>query len=301
MKNLGSRKVQNSAVRSILVTAGCIALIVLLLLILIILNNKKVATVGIVQAKEAIYVNNVITEDSIQEYQMSQIEYDSSDNKYLLWEDRNNCIQKYAAVATKANGYIYVGDYNATKPTKNAYFQNLPENDLIVTLPYDYSIFGNLLTPGDKVKVNACFVPEVEEGQVQPVYDLNGISSTTNTVTVFEELEIIDMLNSSGNSVYDYYIDLLNMSLEERETMLRDDDFVANVSPKSLVLSVDKADEFNKYCQIRNTPGLTYVFGLYPRKDIEDSDIIGQFENLTREISAAKTASDSEKAAERAG
>ena len=291
---LGTQKVRNSNASNILVNVVAVLLFILLIFILFVLNNRKVKTVGIVQVKEDVYVNTLITEDRIQEYKMSQIEYDNSANKYLLWENKDDCIEKYASVATKANGYIYEGDYTKDKPAKNAYFINLQPDDLIVTLPYDYSVFGNLITPGDELKVNGVYVKDgVGASDFKNIDDLNNV---VESITLFEKLTIIDMLNASGNSVYDYYTDLLNMSLEERETTLRSDEFIQNVSPQSLVLSVKNTEEFNAYTRLKNIPGLTIEYGLYPRKDAEGGDIIGQFEDLTRQISAARTQADAEKA-----
>lgn len=297
---LGANKVRNSTASSALINIVAVIMFILLIVILVILNNRKVKTISVVQAKADIYVNTLILEENIQEYEMSQLEYDNSVNKYLLWENRDECINKYAAVATKANGYIYQGDYKDNKPIKNAYFTNLAEDDLVVTLPYDYSIFGNLITPGDEVKVNAVYQKEDTDTR-ESFTKMSDIDDIMASVTVFEKLVIIDMLNSSGNSIYDYYTDLLNMSLAEREATLKSEDFISNVSPKSLVLSVKNNTEFETYSKIKNLPGVTFEYGLYPRKDVEGGDIIGQFEDLTRQISAAKTQADVEKANQEAG
>ena len=297
---LGTQKVRNSNASNILINIVAVILFVLLIVILVALNNRKMKTIGIVQAKTDIYVNTLITADNIQEYKISQMEYDNAVNKYLLWEDHEDCLNKYAAIATKANGYIYKGDYKESKPVKNAYFSRLSDDDLVVTLPYDYSIFGNLITPGDEVKVNAVYKNK-EVSTQEDFKELADVDTIMTSVTIFEKLVIIDMLNSSGNSIYDYYTDLLNMSLEEREATLKDDDFIKNVSPKSLVLSVKNTDEFKTYTEIKSLPGVSFEYGLYPRKDVEGGDIIGQFEDLTRQISAAKTQADVEKANQRSG
>ena len=297
---LGTQKVRNSNASNILINIVAVVMFVLLIVILVALNNRKMKTVSVVQAKTDIYVNTLIVPDNIQEYKMSQMEYDNSVNKYLLWENREECLQKYAAVATKANGYIYQNDYKDSKPVKNAYFTRLSDDDLVVTLPYDYSIFGNLITPGDEVKVNAVYQNKAVTTQ-EDFKKLEDVDTIMTSVTIFEKLVIIDMLNGSGNSIYDYYVDLLNMSLDEREATLKSNDFINNVSPKSLVLSVKNADEFKTYTEIKNLPGVTFEYGLYPRKDVEGGDIIGQFEDLTRQISSAKTQADVEKANQKAG
>lgn len=297
---LGANKVRNSTASSALINIVAVIAFIFLIVILVVLNNRKVKTVGVVQAISDIYVNTLILEDNLQEYEMSQLEYDKSANKYLLWENRDECINKYAAVATKANGYIYQGDYKDDKPIKNAYFTNLADDDLVVTLPYNYSIFGNLITPGDEVKVNAVYQKD-DTNTHESFNQMSDVDDIMASITVFEKLVIIDMLNGSGNSIYDYYTDLLNMSLAEREATLKSDDFISNVSPKSLVLSVKNNEEFETYSKIKNLPGVTFEYGLYPRKDVEGGDIIGQFEDLTRQISAAKTQADVEKANQEAG
>lgn len=286
MKNLGTSKNKAGFFKHLLINGICFGLVILLVVILFVLNNKKIATVDVVRVKNDIYVNNLITENMLEPYPLSQVEYTNSKNQYLTWDNHEECINKYASVATKSNGYIYKGDYNDSKPIKNAWLTTVPEDELIVTLPYDYSIFGNILTPGDHLKVNATY--EVETGGIDVV--TGSRTKSLKAETLFNDLKVIDMLNGSGNSIYDYYTDLLNMPLAEREATLRDESFITNVSPKSLVFSVKDGEAFNRYCIIKNQSGVNYDYGLYPRTD--NDDILEQFQDLTRQITAAQSATD---------
>lgn len=241
MKNIGRSKIKNSTTKTFFVNVACIVFIVILLFLLVAINTKKSATKQVVRVVQDIYVNNLITENMLEPYSMSQAEIDSSLNKYLLWDERDECIEKYASVATKKGSYIFKDDYKDTKPIKNAWLTTVAENELIITVDYDSGIFGNIITPGDYVKVNATY--EVES---------DGINSLTGKATkqlktepLFEKIKIIDMLNGSGNSVYDYYTDLINMSLTDRETTLRDETFLDNVTPKSLVFTIKNGEELS--------------------------------------------------------
>lgn len=264
----GTRKVKNAAASNTIVITGCVIALIVLAIIVISINKKQTEKVSIVQAKETINVNALITEDFIQKYDISKVEYDSSVNKYALWEKKDDVLNHYATVYTKANGYLYEGDVSENAPLRNEYFVDLEPDDLLVTLPYDNSIFGSILVPRDYLKINVTYKPD--EGAVDAAAantTVLGIATDLVTRTIFEKLKVIDMLNSSGNSVYDYYQEYLAASEEAKQALLEDGDFLSSITPQSIVLSVKNKEEFDTYSLVKNIPGLTYSYGLYPRKD----------------------------------
>lgn len=280
---VGTKKVKNAAAGNVIVITGCIVALIILLFIVAVINKRQTEKVSIIQAKETINVNALITDNFIQKYDISKVEFDASVNKYVKWEDKDKVLDHYATVYTKANGYLYEGDVSESAPLRNEYFVDLAVDDLLVTLPYDNSVFGSILVPRDYLKINVTYQPD--EGAVDAAKantTVKGIATDLVTRTIFEKLKVIDMLNSAGNSVYDYYQEYLAASEEGKQALLENSDFLTNVTPVSLVLSVKNKDEFDTYSLVKNIPGLTYSYGLYPRKD-ENGEAYDPMDNLRSE------------------
>lgn len=260
-------------------TVLCIVGIGVVLVTMIQINRDKAKTVDIVAVKDTVYVNQLITEDNITSYPMAKLEYDSSKNQYLLWENKDQVIDKFATVATKKDSYLYKGDVADTKPIKNEWLQRIEKGKVVVSLPYDKSsAFGNILTPGDTVIVSVSYK--------EP--DPNGLGGDKQIQEIlYKEAKVIDLLNNSGNSIYDYYSDLLALPLAEREELLRDEGFLNNVSPSRILCTVGVDEGFIDYAKVTGASGISYTYGLYPRE--EGDIIIDQFSDLTRQISSALT------------
>lgn len=282
---LGKTVAQTGKAKRLGTNFGAILFIVILLLVIVKVNSNSQDTIQIVQVKEDVYPDKIITEDMIQSYGMVREEFDNSGGTYLLWENREEAIDKYSTVFVKGGRYIESGEYRDSKPLKNPWLSLNEDNkdSVYVTLPYNKSeAFGNILTPGDSLKVNVTYtIDETTNSQY-----FNGVSSKEKSETLFERITVTDLLNGSGNSIYDYYMDLLNLPLAEREALLRDESFLSNVSPVSMTLKVDKNSEFQKYSEMRKLSGVTYTFGLYPRE--EGDIIIEQFQDITRMISKSQ-------------
>lgn len=263
MKKSKATVIKQSNMGNVIKTAICIAGIGIVLVTMVKINRDKVKTVDIVKVKDAVYVNQLILEDNISSYPMSQLEYESSKNKYLLWEDRDQVIEKYATVATKADGYLYVGDVADTKPIKNEWLQKVEKSNVIVSLPYNKGeAFGNILTPGDSVIVSVSYK--------EP--DTSGYGGDRDVQKVlYDKAKVIDLLNNSGNSIYDYYTDLLALPVAEREELLKDTSFLQNVSPSRILYAVPKETGFTEYAKTAGASGISYTYGLYPR---EQGDIV---------------------------
>jgi hypothetical protein len=301
----GTKKVKNAATGNVIVITGCVIALVVLMIIVAMIHKRQTETVAIIQAKETINVNALITDDFIQKYDISKVEFDASTNKYAKWEDKDDVINHYATVYTKANSYLYEGDVSDTAPLRNEYFVDLEPDDLLVTLPYDNSVFGSILVPRDYLKINVTYQPE--DGAVDAAAantTVKGIATSLVTRTIFEKLKVIDMLNASGNSVYDYYQEYLAASEEGKQALLADSDFVKNITPSSLVLSVKNQDEFDTYALVKNISGLSYSYGLYPRKN-DDGTSYDPMDNLRSEdqrtLSEAIAAQSARQATEKGG
>lgn len=293
---LGKTIAESGKVKRLSTNFGALMAIAILLLVIVKVNVSSQDTISVVRVLDDVYPNNIITEDMIQKYDMVREEYNNSGSSYLLWDNRDDVINKYSSVFIKKNRYVEVGEYVESKPTKNPWLSlnDDNKNSVYVTLPYNKSqAFGNILTPGDSIKVNVAYSVDNASGSDY----FAGVTSKLKTETLFEKIVVTDLLNSAGNSIYDYYMDLLNLPLSERELLLRDESFLSNVSPVAMTLKVDSGKEFARYSELCSMGGLTFTFGLYPRE--EGDIIIEQFQDITRMISKSQV--DSQQASVQGG
>ncbi len=276
-------KIKSKGGRQLISNIVGVALVGGLSIMLVSINNNRDKTVAVVRAKENIYNNQLIGNSSIERYDMPFNEFNNSGNKYLKWSDKDECINKYSTVQTKQGLYIIQGDYSETRPAKNAWLSSKDDGQIYVTIPYDKSSsFGNILVPGDYLRVNIAYSTDEES------LDANGFaisSSKMKNDDLFNKIQIVDLLNSAGNSIYNYYNDLLAMSQEDRENKLADESFLNSVTPTQIVLSVTSEEDFKKYTQLKAYPSIKYTYGLYPRD--EDDTILEGFKSVSSDINKA--------------
>ncbi len=243
-------------------------------------SAEKVYVVG---AVDNIFPNGLITKDNTYRKEILKDSYDTEKHKPLLWEDLEEALNTYATIYTHNGGTLIEDTYRETKPLKNAWLQEVSKSNLVITVPYQKTeAFGNILTPGDHVAINISYTKE----EMASSDMFTGMKVDSGTVTLFPKAKIIDLLNGAGNSIYDYYTDLLNLPIEERDKLLRDESFLANVSPASMILEVTKS-EFDEYSDLRHMGNLTYTYGLHRRE--EGDTVLDQFQDLSRQITNAQT------------
>lgn len=265
-----------------------LALIGLLTFLVLAINRTDGKYVEVVQAKQNIYPNQLMTSGMFKKYSMPLKEFKDSGNKYVLFEDIDKLDNKYSTIYIHNGLYVVEGEARDSKPIKNAWIQEMGNSNLVITLPYNKSeAFGNLLTPGDHIRVEVSY----KQDEVNTSDMFAGVSTDIITETLFDKIRVSDLLNSSGNSIYDYYTDLLNLPIEDREELLRDENFLSQVSPVSMLLEVDTVG-FKKYAKLGRLSGLKYTYGLHKRE--EGDLVVDQFQDLTRQITNAQTKLQSE-------
>lgn len=77
------------------------------------------------------------------------------------------------------------------------------------------------------------------------IYDDKG--SSVQVITIFDEIEVIDML-ANGQSIYEKYLELKDMTEVERQARLKDKEFVKSIIPDAMIVLVNE-DEAKNYLQ----------------------------------------------------
>jgi len=263
MKNIKLTKTSSGPLRSII--AYVLAAVALLFAYTMLQKASADIqnTVGVLRVKhrEGLPAYTNINEDNINSY----IEvYNLTAKEYredmLLAEDIGAIKGSYTLYYLRNKDILTKDSLTYTRPLKNEWLYVMEEGLEALTLSYNYmEAGGDILTPGDKIRVRASF--DLEE------YDEE--TGTYNTIRkteeVFNTIQVQDLLNSSGHSVYEVYKELSSMTGEKRRESMRDRNFLQSILPKSLIL-VGTPEQALTYAEYKDRDGLVWTITILSRK-----------------------------------
>ena len=209
---------------------------------------------------------------------------------YVKWDDRadtkKGVVGKYLSDSAKANDYCLRRDITTDKIESNPWYSQVETGMEIYTLSMDLDdTYTKFILPGAVIRMR--LVTEVDKAQEQayrdaiankagtsdgidvnngflsavlPTYNVDSSKSSAKVPVseiVFENLTIIDALNSSGQSIFDIYYALYNMESTAREQYIRSNasTLKSELMPEKLVLvlSTTEASQVAEFEQIGNT------------------------------------------------
>lgn len=243
-------------------------------------ETKKTITVVRIKDENSISANAMITEDMVEPYDMYYKEYQqygtmkfsdgSTRSTIVNWEDRDLIIgQRYAAYYMRHGTLLFWDSTIKDQTKKNSYLYSMSGELLNIQMETTKD-FGDMVVPGDTLNIRATYTKTDYDLPTEEAYKLalaNGGSSTAVqsevTEPLFEEVAILDMLNADGNSIFDIYYNYISMTKEEQAAALADEEFIASVKPKSILLECT-AEEVEHYMQLQ-AAGASYQMTLLPR------------------------------------
>jgi hypothetical protein len=244
-------------------------------------ETKKTITVVRVKSDASIPANALITEDKVEPYDMYYKEFEKygtmefSDGKrrstIVRWEDRDALVGKrYAAYYLRNNTLVFWDSTLADQTRKNSYLYSM-NGELLNIQMNTVKDFGDMVVPGDSLNIRASYqktlynLPSEEEYQLQ---QSNGNTSSEGLKVdvvepLFSEVKVLDMLNGSGNSIFDIYYEYIAMTKEQQAAALQDNNFLQSVTPASILLEVT-SEEVEHYMEVQ-AKGAQYQITLLPR------------------------------------
>lgn len=244
-------------------------------------ETKKVITVVRIKPDMALAANSLITEDMVEAYDMYYKEFQqygtmkfsdgSTRSTIVRWNDKDLvCGQRYAAYYQRGGTVLFWDSTIRDQTRKNSYLYNM-SGELLNIQMNTVSDFGDMVVPGDTLNIRATYEATVYNLPTELEYKLsdNGSGATTEGTTVtrnellFSEVTILDMLNSSGNSIFDIYYEYIAASKAEQAALLSDDGFLESVKPSSILLEAT-SEEVERY-MLMQTAGASYQMTLLPR------------------------------------
>lgn len=259
-----------------------IAAVVLIVLAAKFLLDGQQKTVDVVRLKNDLVSGDVITEDVVEPYSMLESVYNSlgkatymsngkqvTQQTMLTWDKRADILGKYITCYTQAGQILTSRHVTDETTTRNPWLAKAEGEAEVYTLAFNASdVNTSLLYPGchmrvriiaqtdggDDVDRSSELLKDAVDGSYgMSVMDPAALAAAGVNVpsvgVVFDDLQAIDMLNSSNQSIYELYMALLRLPLDERveyiNTKLTDnqtaDNFRSMVTPTKLVFLLNKA------------------------------------------------------------
>lgn len=243
-------------------------------------ENRKVVEVVRIKADMPISSNALITEDMIESYSMYYKEFeqygtmDFSDGAkrsvIVRWTDRDLVIgSRYAAYYLR-EGTVLFWDQTVTQQTKkNSYLYSM-DGELLNIKMDTTDDFGDMVVPGDTLNIRVSYLKTNYDLPSEEQYQLaldqgTAISSVETQVTelLFSEVQILDMLNSEGNSIFDIYYSYISASKEKQAEALANEEFIDSIEPSSILVECT-SEEADRFMEI-SAKNPEYLMTLLPR------------------------------------
>lgn len=231
-------------------------------------------TVSVVSLKTSVFQDGIITADNMQELIMTNADYqrlgiDSKTQKrvIVLWEDRDSLVNKYASYYIRKGTPVYLDSIGTDSNRQYSYLYNMDGE--LLKIGIDANTFGQMLVPGDRINVRAAYteqiftLPTEEELRLQQQLGIAPQSTVQKQILLFNNVAVLDILNSSGESIYDKYYEVLALPKEKQKEILNSEEFIESVEPSEILLNVTP-EEADRYMSIQAN-GPTYMMTLLPR------------------------------------
>ncbi len=244
-------------------------------------ETKKTITVVKLKSDVSIPANALITESYVEPYDMYYKEFKnygtmkfsdgSTRSTIVKWDDRDLIIGKrYAAYYLRNNTLLFWDSTLKDQTRKNSYLYSM-DNELLNIQMNTVADFGDMVVPGDSLNIRATYDKTLYNLPTEEAYKLtrdsgSNISDVTVTVVepLFQEVQVLDMLNSQGNSIFDIYYEYISMTKAQQQAALNDKNFLTSVKPASILLECT-SEEVEHYMEV-NAKNAKYQITLLPRK-----------------------------------
>lgn len=150
----------------------------------------------------------------------------------------------------------------------------------VLTLPYNYlNCGGDILTPGDVVRIRVAYNVTVT-GSTDDYPGFAAQEEQRKLEVLFDKITVRDLLNGKGHSIYEVYKEVLKLSEEQRQKVMKSNEFMENILPKALILegTKEQADKYAKF----SDDGARFTITILSRKN--NQNIMDQLPTIEKEV-----------------
>lgn len=233
-----------------------------------------------IKSKEGFTANTAISKDDIESYDIIRKEFDED---MVEADEIDSLIDTYSIYFIRGESIIYEDMFTEDKPQKNEWLYELEDDYEVLTLPYNYlECGGDILMPGDKVRIRVSYTTEettsVNDGN--PNVSRSG-KEVTKVEVLFDSIIVKDMLNSNSHSIYEVYKEVMKLSEDKKQSVMKSDEFLKNIQPKSLLLE-GSGDQIERYAMYKGLGSNSFLITILSRD--ENSVVLDQLPTLENEV-----------------
>ena len=229
-------------------------------------------TIDVVRVRRnGLNARSVIAKDNVERYSLIRREFNDDMVKY---EDLGDVLGNFTLYFIRGRTVLYHDQLTEKSPLKNEWLYDLGDQYEVLTVPYNYlECGGDILSPGDNIRVRATY----ESSGIQNDNLINSPSSnrgSLETRILFDEIEVIDLLNARGRSIYEVYREVSDLPDDQRQEEMKSNDFLSDILPRSFVLKATKS-QVDEYARFSGRRDLKLTFTILNR---EGGENIGEVE-----------------------
>lgn len=225
------------------------------------IGKKAEETVDVCMiSADGAYKNQMITADMVKSYPMLKAEYEKysitdsngkKERRLILYEDVNDITGYYAAYPLLGETLLEKKFLVSSKvDNSDTVLFSFPGKDIVQLNigSSDLNAFKTFLQPGDKLNIEAIYSEQmaVDSG--------NGYGGSSQdkvdvfrTETVFGNIMIADLINSSGDSILDIYSDYNSKNTWQQSQLDNSEEFQRSTTPASLLVALTPAEKETYY------------------------------------------------------
>lgn len=234
-------------------------------------------TVEVVKLKASVPQDGRVLQDNMVKDTMLKAEYEkqgvytmadgTKKRAIVLWEDKDRIQNAYASYYIRQGTPLYWDSLSKETPKKYSYLYKMDGELLKINL--DAEEFGKMLVPGDKINVRATYseneytLPSEKDYMLQQQLGIQPQTMVTKNIMLFNNVVVLDILNSNGESIFDIYYRLLALPKSQQQATVSKKEFQDQVVPSHILLNVTP-EEADRYMSVTNK-GPKYMMTLLPR------------------------------------
>lgn len=250
-----------------------------------VLNNANQAakdTIEVLRVKQegGLPAQSVLTDKNVEKYSIIKKEYTKD---MILSEDLPNITNKLTKYFIRNGSILYIDQLTDEKPQKNEWLYQMNDESEALTLPYNYlEAGGDILMPGDRVRIRVSY-EDKESSATNPndVFSRPSQDKIIKTEVLFESIVVKDMLNANSRSIYEVYKEVLKLSEDKRQEVMKSQEFLKNIQPRALLLEGSR-EQINKYAKYKGLDGQTLLITILSRN--QSDVILDQLPTLQSEV-----------------
>lgn len=250
-----------------------------------VLNNANQAakdTIEVLRVKQdgGLPAQSVLTDKNVEKYSIIKKEYTKD---MILSEDLPTITNKLTKYFIRNGSILYTDQLTDEKPQKNEWLYQMNDETEALTLPYNYlEAGGDILMPGDRVRIRVSY-EDKESSEMNPndVFSRPSQDKVIKTEVLFDSIIVKDMLNANSRSIYEVYKEVLRLSEDKKQEVMKSQEFLKNIQPRALLLEGSR-EQINQYAKYKGLEGKTLLITILSRNN---SDVIlDQLPTLQSEV-----------------